>query len=109
MPDSRFTLLLVDDEADVLDLLKETFEGTYDVVTASSGWKALDILRAEPVDLLITDQRMPGMTGVQLIERAKADDPDLLCIILTAYTDPLALIHAINNGNVYRYITKPWD
>ncbi|OGQ10208.1 MAG: hypothetical protein A2138_08610 [Deltaproteobacteria bacterium RBG_16_71_12] len=109
MAAKRFRLLLVDDEPDVLELLSETFADGYDVVTAPSGWKALDTLRADRVDLLITDQRMPSMTGVQLIERAKAELPQLPCIILTAYTDPVDLIAAINRGHVYRYITKPWD
>ena len=109
MPGKRYRLLLVDDEPDVLELLQETFADSYEVLTAPSGWKALELLRAHSVDLLITDQRMPGMTGVQLIERAKAEQPQLSCIILTAYTDPVDLIAAINQGHVYRYITKPWD
>ncbi len=109
MAAARFRLLLVDDEPDVVDLLRETLSGDYDVATATSGWQALDVLRADRFDLLITDQRMPSMTGVQLIERAKAEQPNLLCIILTAYTDPVDLIAAINRGHVYRYLTKPWD
>lgn len=105
----RYRLLFVDDEPDVVDILERTFEDDYQVYTAGSGAEALVLLREQSIDLLITDQRMPGMTGIQLIEAARALDPDLVCIILTAYTDPPDLIDAINRGQVYRYLTKPWE
>ncbi|RMG20004.1 MAG: response regulator [Deltaproteobacteria bacterium] len=105
----RHTLLFVDDEADVLDLLANTFEEDYVCLTASSGPEALRLLQAHEVSLMITDQRMPGMSGVELIERAHEVRPDLTCILLTAYTDPPDIIDAINRGQVYRYLTKPWD
>ncbi len=108
MADTRVTLLLVDDDPDVLELLEETFTEAYDVVTARSGGDALEILRSRRVDLLITDQRMPGMSGAELIERAKAADPDLLCVILTGHSDPADLISAVNTGHVYRFVTKPF-
>jgi DNA-binding response OmpR family regulator/signal transduction histidine kinase len=107
--DGRYSLLFVDDEAEVLDILSRTFADDYDVLTASSGAEALEILGRQEVDLLVSDQRMPRMTGVQLIEKARERHPDLTCIILTAYTDPPDLIAAINRGQVYRYVTKPWD
>ena len=109
MRDGRYTLLFVDDEPDVVDILARTFQDDYDVVTAGSGAAALKVLETRQVDLLISDQRMPGMTGVQLIEKARERDPELTSIILTAYTDPPDLIDAINRGQVYRYVTKPWD
>ena len=105
----RARLLVVDDETDILDALKDTFEGTYDVRTASTGFSALEILRSERIDLLVTDQRMPHMTGLQLIMRARIDHPSLLAIVLTAYTHPLDLAQALNQGNVYRILSKPWD
>lgn len=109
MRDGRYTLLFVDDEPDVVDVLARTFQDDYDTLIASSGPEALEILGRTEVDLLVTDQRMPGMTGVQLIEKARHEHPDLTSIILTAYTDPPDLIDAINRGQVYRYVTKPWD
>lgn len=105
----RFKILAVDDELDALDVLAEALEEAYDVVTASSGEAALESLRTQPFDLLITDQRMPSMTGIQLSEEAKRINPDMVRIILTGYTEPRDLIDAINRGEVYRYITKPWD
>jgi DNA-binding response OmpR family regulator/signal transduction histidine kinase len=105
----RYRILAVDDEPDVLDVLRAALEEQYEVFTASSGEEALAILQRQPVDLLITDQRMPQMSGVSLLERAKDFCPDAVRIILTGYTEPADLIQAINRGEVYRYLTKPWD
>ena len=106
---NRYRLLVVDDEPDVLEALKDTFEGTYDVSTATTGWAALEVLRTESIDLLITDQRMPHMTGLQLVMNARMNHPLLLAIVLTAYTHPLDLAQALNQGNVFRILSKPWD
>ena len=103
------TLLFVDDEADVLDILTRMFQRRYRVLTASNGAAALEILRREPVDVLITDQRMPEMTGIELVATARAEGIDITTLLLTGYTDPEDIIAAINRGQVYRYITKPWD
>jgi diguanylate cyclase (GGDEF)-like protein len=109
LSEPRYTLLFVDDEQDVLDILARTFERRFEVLTASSGAQALAVLRERQVDLLITDQKMPGMTGIELVARAREEGHDLTAILLTAYTDPEDLIAAINKGQVHRYITKPWD
>ncbi len=109
MGERRYRILAVDDEQDVLDVLRAALEDEYDVLTASSGNEALEKLRLQPVDLLITDQRMPEMSGVGLLEKAKQLCPGMVRIILTGYTEPSDLIGAINRGEVYRYITKPWD
>ncbi len=108
-PSPRYTLLFVDDEPDVTDILRRTFEKKFGVLTASSGPEALAILKSQPVDLLITDQKMPGMTGIELVAAARAAGLDVTAILLTGYTQPEDLIAAINEGQVYRYITKPWD
>ncbi|MBI5478007.1 MAG: response regulator [Deltaproteobacteria bacterium] len=108
-PDTRATLLVVDDEEIIRDLLARTFEGVYTVRTAASGSEALAQVALRPVDLLITDQKMPGLTGVELIVKAREIQPDLEAIVLSAYTDPPDLIQAINEGRVYRYVTKPWN
>nr|WP_275583606.1 response regulator [Archangium primigenium] len=101
--------MLVDDEPDVIDLLQRMFHKRYRVLTAPSGPQALELLRQHPVDLLITDQRMPEMTGIELVAATRAEGIDVTAILLTGYTDPEDIIAAINRGQVYRYITKPWD
>jgi signal transduction histidine kinase/DNA-binding response OmpR family regulator len=104
-------ILFVDDEPDVLELLRRTFasDERYEVLTAPGGSQALAILGSCRVDLLVTDQRMPGMTGVELIEAARRLDPELCALLLTAYTDPRDLVDAINRGQVWRYLVKPWE
>lgn len=104
-------ILFVDDELDVLALLRRTFTAAdgYHALTAPSGEEALRILAEREVDLLVTDQRMPGMTGVELLEQARRLQPDLCAILLTAYTDPRDIVDAINRGEVYRYVVKPWE
>ncbi|ATB38970.1 two-component system sensor histidine kinase/response regulator [Cystobacter fuscus] len=109
MSDTRHTLLLVDDEPDVIDLLQRMFHKRYQVLSASSGREALELLRRHPVDVLITDQRMPEMTGIELVTAARAEGLDVTALLLTGYTNPEDIIAAINRGQVYRYITKPWD
>ncbi|MCP5420919.1 MAG: sigma-54-dependent Fis family transcriptional regulator [Gammaproteobacteria bacterium] len=106
---SRHGLLIVDDEKDILRTLQLTFTSEYQVYTASSGAEALDILKSQDIALIIADQRMPGMTGVELLERSIQIKPDTVRIILTGYTDTAALIDAINTGRIYQYVTKPWE
>lgn len=103
------TVLFVDDEPDVLEVLRHLFERRMEVLTAPSGAEALKLLRARPIDLLVTDQKMPEMTGIQLVAQARSEGIDITTILLTAYTQPADLIAAINEGQVYRYVTKPWD
>ncbi len=105
----RPNLLVVDDDKIILDLLRRTFDAAYHVDAAPSGEAALKILAQTRIDLLITDQKMPGMTGLDLIAEARKATPDLQAILLTGYTDPEDLIAAINEGRVYRYVVKPWN
>ncbi len=105
----RPTLLFVDDEANVLEVLTRMFEKRFDVVCAHSGMEALEILKCRSIDLLLTDQKMPEMTGIQLARAARELGIEVTTILLTAYTDPTEIIAAINEGQVYRYVTKPWD
>jgi DNA-binding response OmpR family regulator/signal transduction histidine kinase len=107
--DPRYTLLFVDDEPDVLEILTRTFEGRFHILTANSGEEALKLLRAHPVEVLMTDQKMPGMSGIELVARAREEGFDVTAILLTAFTEPDDLIAAINKGQVFRYVTKPWD
>ena len=105
----KYSVLIVDDEPDVLFSLKGLLRRDFDLHTAESGEEALEILRQHPVHVIMTDQRMPGMTGVELMDRAKTQYPSAIRIVFTGYADIKAVIEAINTGGLYRYITKPWD
>lgn len=104
-----YKIMVVDDEAANLRLLERLFRGDYTVVTAESGAEALKALEQHDVALLITDQRMPGMTGIELAERTAPLRPHMVRIILTGYTDVESLVEALNGGHVYKYVTKPWN
>jgi len=105
----KHNILVVDDEPHNLESLRRTFRREYIVFAAVGGEEGLSIVQQEEIALIITDQRMPGMTGIELLERAMEVYPHAIRILLTAFTDVDALIGAINTGRVYRYITKPWD
>jgi response regulator RpfG family c-di-GMP phosphodiesterase len=102
-------LLVVDDEPLVLKSLERLFEDDFDVLKAESGAQALELLRANRVDVLVSDQRMPGMTGVELFERCTTVSPATMRILLTGYADLEAVRLAVNAGEVFRYLTKPWS
>ncbi|MDP5172757.1 MAG: response regulator [Bacteroidia bacterium] len=104
-----FAILYVDDEPQNLISFKATFRREYTVFTALGGEEGLEILKQHDIHLIITDQRMPGMTGVQFLERTLADYPDTIRMILTGFSDTEAIIDVINNARIFRYITKPWD
>lgn len=105
----QYGLLVVDDEKEILRSLTLTFAEDYEVFTASSGAEALEILKQQKIALVIADQRMPEMTGAELLEKIFQIDPNIVRIILTGYTDIASLIRAINDGHIYQYITKPWE
>jgi len=103
-------ILVVDDEVANLQKLRRTFIGRYPVLAAASGREALDLIRAhEGVAVIIADQRMPDMTGIELLRETLLLLPDAIRIILTGYTDVDVLMAAINSCKVFRYIVKPWD
>ena len=106
----RHSLLLIDDEEAILEIMTMALadEG-YDLRTAGSAEEALALLKESPdVSLIISDQLMPGMTGVQFFTQARHISPDALRVLLTGYTDTDAIIDAINSGGIHRYLTKPW-
>ncbi len=105
----KHSILCVDDEADNVDALERLFRRKYRVFKATSGDQALEILAENPVSVIISDQRMPQMTGVELLAESLKTHPRSIRILLTGYTDIDSVISAINNGHVYRYVTKPWD
>jgi thioredoxin reductase (NADPH) len=115
---ARPILLAVDDDVSVLEAvvqdLRRHYGATYRVMRAASGQAALDTLaqlttRQEPVALILSDQRMPGMTGVEFLERARALYPEARRVLLTAYADTEAAIRAINTARIHYYLNKPWD
>jgi DNA-binding NtrC family response regulator len=104
-----YKIMIVDDEPANLRTLERLFRPDYQIVTALSGAEALALLDQHDVALLITDQRMPAMTGTELMIKTVALRPQMVKILLTGYTDVGALIEALNSGLVYRYLTKPWN
>lgn len=103
-------MLVVDDEPDNLDLLYRTFRREFKVLRSESGMDALKVLATEgEVAVIISDQRMPEMKGTEFLSKTVPQFPDTMRIILTGFTDVEDLVDAINSGQVYKYITKPWD
>jgi signal transduction histidine kinase len=105
----RHTILVVDDEADVVASIQDLLRLEFRVLGASRPHEGLQILRDEPVQVILSDQRMPDMTGVELLQRVRAEHPEITRLLFTGYADLKTVIDAINRGNVFRYITKPWD
>ena len=102
-------VIVVDDEADQLQAFRLNFRRDFDLKLASSGAEALGLLEEQDAAVLLTDQRMPGMTGVELLERAKEIRPDTVRMVVTAYKDASSILDAVNKGDVYRYVVKPWN
>jgi len=104
------TVLFVDDEVRILHAIKRMLRREqYNKLFASTGKEALEIIEEEPVQVLVTDLRMPEMDGLTLIKKVKEKYPEIVCIVLTAYSQVPTLLAAINQGHVYRYLTKPWN
>lgn len=104
------TILCVDDEPNILSSMKRLFRATgHRVLTAEGGAQAVALLDAEPVDLVISDMRMPGMDGAELLQRVRQRWPRITRLLLTGYADIASTIAAINEGRIHRYITKPWN
>src|SRR5476649_1881418 len=109
MADKKITILYVDDEENNLFSFKATFRIKYQVLTAISGEEALKILDTKPVNVIITDQRMPEMTGVEFLEKVLEKYPDPMRILLTGYADMGAVVDAVNKGKIFHYLAKPWN
>lgn len=108
--ESKPKILVVDDEPDNLDLLYRTFYREFRVLRAQDGASALKVLAEQSgIAVIISDQRMPGMSGTELLRQAAIQYPNIIRIILTGYTDVEDLVEAINAGKVFKYVTKPWD
>lgn len=109
MATKRYTILVVDDEPDNLALLERVLRREHTIFTANSGAEALELLDNAEVDMIISDQRMPNMTGAELLGEAYIRNPNQVRILLTAYSDVKDIIQAINAGHIYQYLGKPWD
>lgn len=101
-------VLFVDDEPRVLTTMRMLFRANYQVFTAEGGAQALELLKTQPVDVVVSDQRMPGMTGIELLRVARELNPNAMRILLTGYSDLSAIIGSINEGEIFRFVSKPW-
>ena len=109
MPADKIVVLYVDDEPDNLFSFQATFRLTFKVFTASSGDEALSLLETRGFHVIISDQRMPQMTGVELFEKIQEKYPDPIRVLLTGFADMNAVIDAVNKGKIFHYLTKPWN
>jgi signal transduction histidine kinase len=109
LPASTTKVLFVDDDLANLVVCEATCGDAFDVLTARGGEEALELMRKDEIGVVVADQRMPGMTGVELLEKVRSDYPDVSRLLITAYADMPATIDAINRGHVRRYIRKPWE
>ena len=105
----KIKILYIDDEVNNLAAFKANFRKLYDIYTAESAEDGRKILESVDIEIILTDQRMPNMTGVEFLESIIPDFPNPIRILLTGYTDMQALIDAVNKGQIYRYLNKPWD
>lgn len=106
---SKARVLFVDDEPRVLTTMRILFRARYEMFFAESGAAALELLKTQPVDVVVSDQRMPGMTGIELLRTARELNPNAMRILLTGYSDLNAIIGSINEGEIFRFINKPWS
>ena len=105
----KATLLFVDDEERVVNLLRMMFRADYEVHTATSGRQALEIIASQRIDVIVSDQRMPEMVGIELLSEVRKQSPATMRILLTGYSDLSAIVGSVNDGEVFRFINKPWD
>jgi DNA-binding NtrC family response regulator len=102
-------ILFVDDEPRILTTMRILFKRSYDVLVASSGAEALEIMRSHEVDVIVSDQRMPEMTGIELLRQARELRPNVMRVLLTGYSELNAIIGSINEGEIFRFVNKPWS
>ncbi len=110
MKEKKHTVLLVDDEQNILNSLRRLLrKEPYQLLTSTSAEEAFDLLAKNDVQLIISDNRMPGMDGIEFFARVKEKYPDIIRIILTGYTDVDAITESINKGHIYKFFLKPWN
>lgn len=105
----KISVLFVDDELQNLESFKATFRRDFQVYTCISVPDALELLKNQEVQIVLSDQRMPGMTGVEFFEIIQKEYPELIRILITGYADINIVVDAVNKGKIYKYLQKPWD
>ncbi|HXG27481.1 MAG TPA: response regulator [Nevskiales bacterium] len=108
-PARKPCVLFVDDEPRILNTMRILFRRSYDVLTATSGAEALALLRQHTVDVVVSDQRMPEMTGIELLRLVRDLQPNAMRVLLTGYSELNAIIGSINEGEIFRFVSKPWS
>jgi len=106
---TKMRVLFVDDDERILNGLRTLFRNDYDVVVAGNGEEALALMRKEPAPIVVSDQRMPGLTGVEVLREVRKQWPHSVRLLLTGYSDLAAMVGSINEGEVFRFVKKPWD
>lgn len=109
MTEKKINILFIDDEENNLISFKAVFRLKYQIQVAIDAATAMKILDTEPVEIIITDQRMPNMTGTEFLEKVLEKYPEAMRILLTGYSDVSALIEGVNKGKIFHYLTKPWN
>ncbi len=107
--ETKISVLYVDDEENNLISFRATFRLKYKIYTALNGAEAIQIVKEKPIDVIITDQRMPQMTGVEFLEEVIKVNPNPVRILLTGYADMSAVVDAVNKGKIFHYLSKPWS
>ena len=109
--DSKHTILIVDDEINNLQLLKRTFRGQYDILTASNGLEALSVVKeyGNKISLIVSDQKMPVMEGTDFLKQVRQTNPQIIKILLTGHVDTEIIISSINDCDLFQYILKPFE
>jgi response regulator RpfG family c-di-GMP phosphodiesterase len=108
MEEKKINVLYIDDEPNNITSFRAAFRRTFNIYSAESAEEGRNILEIEPIEVILSDQRMPKMTGIEFFQSILTTHPDPIRILITGYTDINAVIDAINIGQVYKYLTKPW-
>jgi len=108
MEEKKINVLYIDDEPNNITSFRAAFRRTFNIYSAESAEEGRKILEIEPIEVILSDQRMPKMTGIEFFQSILTTHPDPIRILITGYTDINAVIDAINIGQVYKYLTKPW-
>jgi response regulator RpfG family c-di-GMP phosphodiesterase len=108
-PDTKHCLLVVDDEPDVCDSVHDLLRREFRVLKAHGAEEGFRVMREEEVHIIMTDQRMPQITGVELLKKVKARNPKAVRMLFTGYADLESIIAAINQGHIYQFLRKPWQ
>lgn len=109
MKNEKINVLYVDDEVDNLNAFKAVFRRDFNVFIVETAEEGVEILRNNEIEVILTDQRMPKVTGIEFLASILDEFPEAMRILVTGYSDIITVIDAINKGHVYRYVSKPWD